>query len=200
MVIDGKTRYCTVDPVTGYATYYISDTSYYGTKGEPCYVVASATVRNGEEFRTLSDGTVIYKEVGADGVATYYSVDENGAYTLYEYHQSIKDYYDSAVATAEQIREATAEMATLGGDVGFDEAVQAKIDRNNINRDEVVEEEEEEEYSRYATENIVAVTYGIDNTNPYKTIILNYNNYAVRVVYDGMEYTIPAYEFVVIQR
>jgi acyl-ACP thioesterase len=48
---------------------------------------------------------------------------------------------------------------------------------------------------RYTTENIVAVTYG----NDYKTILLNYNNYTVRIVYDEIEYTIPAYEFVIIK-
>jgi hypothetical protein len=69
-----------------------------------------------------------------------------------------------------------------------------------MTRDDETVEEDEEEYSRYATENIVAVTYGDDNGDPYKTIILNYNNYTVRVVYDDIEYTIPAYEFVVIER
>ena len=58
-----------------------------------------------------------------------------------------------------------------------------------------IEEVVEEEYSRYTTENIVAVTYG----NGYKTILLNYNNYTVRIVYDEIEYTIPAYEFVIIK-
>ena len=197
-VIDGKAKVYTADLENGY-TYYVADTEYYGTKDSPYYMIASATVRNGEFFSTLSDGTVIYKEIGTDGSITYYSVDENGAYTLYEYNQSIRACYDAALATAKQIREIAAEMTTLGGDLTFDEDVQTRINRNNISRDDEVEEEEEEEYSRYATENIVAVTYG-DNGNPYKTIILNYNNYTVRVVYDNIEYTIPAYEFVVIPR
>ena len=52
--------------------------------------------------------------------------------------------------------------------------------------------------SKYTTENVVAVTYGNDDGTAYKTIILNYNDYYVSVVYNGVEYTIPAYEFVVI--
>lgn len=48
---------------------------------------------------------------------------------------------------------------------------------------------------------VVAVTYGdVDearNKTAYKTFILNYNNYTVRTVYGGQEYTIPAYGYVV---
>lgn len=44
---------------------------------------------------------------------------------------------------------------------------------------------------------IVAVTYGTDNA-PYKTFILNYNGFAVRVVYNDTVYTIGSGEYVVI--
>ena len=189
--INDKSVLFTADLENGY-TYYVADKDYYGTD-----IIAPVTERNGEKFRTLSDGTVIYKE--ADG--TYYSVDENGAYTLYEYNQSIKDYYNAASSAAEVIRKIADAKATLAGDLTFDADVQQKIEDNREEEDEVVEEEEgEEEYSRYATENIVAVTYGTDSAHPYKTIILNYNNYSVRVTYNDVEYTIPAYEFVVIPR
>ena len=113
---------------------------------------------------------------------------------------SIRDYCEGALAQVESFKTASAEMAAAGGDAEFAESVQARIDRNNISREDSVEEEEEEEYSRYATENIVAVTYGDTDGNAYKTMLLNYNNYTVRVVYDDIEYTIPAYEFVVIER
>jgi hypothetical protein len=62
------------------------------------------------------------------------------------------------------------------------------------------EEEIEDADSKYSTENIVAVTYGNDDGSAYKTIVLNYNNYSVSIVYEGIEYTIPAYQFVVIKR
>ena len=49
---------------------------------------------------------------------------------------------------------------------------------------------------------VVAVSYGdVDasrNKTYYKTFILNYNNYVVHTVYNGQEYTIPAYGYVVI--
>ena len=198
-VIDGKARVYTADLENGY-TYYVADTSYYGNSSSPYYIVATATARNGVEFRTLSDGTVIYKEVASNGTVTYYSVDETGAYTLYEYRQSIRSCYDDAATAATQIRNDVSGMAIFGGDLAFDDDVQKRIDRNNVVKDDVVEEEVEEEYSRYATENIVAVTYGSDSAHPCKTIILNYNNYAVTVVYNEIVYTIPAYEFVVIPR
>ena len=52
-------------------------------------------------------------------------------------------------------------------------------------------------------ENIVAVTDGNDDGSAYKTILLNYNNYTVRVSYehDGVsyDYNIPAYSYVIIK-
>lgn len=48
---------------------------------------------------------------------------------------------------------------------------------------------------------VVAVSYGdVDaarNKTYYKTFILNYNNYAIHTTYNGQEYTIPAYGYVV---
>ena len=45
---------------------------------------------------------------------------------------------------------------------------------------------------------IVAVTYGTGNA-AYKTFILNYNSYSVRVVYNGTVYTIASGDYVVIE-
>ena len=53
-----------------------------------------------------------------------------------------------------------------------------------------------EETSKYTTANVVAVTYGDSAAKPCKTIILNYNNYAIRIEFNGFVYTIPAYGFV----
>lgn len=65
-------------------------------------------------------------------------------------------------------------------------------------------EEEEEDESKYLSDDgrIVAVTYGSANDNGgydnYRTFVLNYNNFSVSVIYDGVQYTIPAYSYVVI--
>ena len=70
----------------------------------------------------------------------------------------------------------------------------------------VIEDEEEEDPSKYlsADGRIVAVTYGEKTSNGsyegYKTFLLNYNNFSVSVVYDGITYTIPAYGYVVVMR
>ena len=44
---------------------------------------------------------------------------------------------------------------------------------------------------------IVAVTYGEGN-EAYKTFILNYNSYSVRVNYNGEVYTIESGEYIVV--
>ncbi|MBQ9099173.1 MAG: hypothetical protein IJY50_07070 [Clostridia bacterium] len=52
--------------------------------------------------------------------------------------------------------------------------------------------------SKYAIDNdIVLVTYGEEGA-PYKSIILNFNDYAVQTTYNGVIYTIEAYGYVVI--
>ena len=71
---------------------------------------------------------------------------------------------------------------------------------------EVESSEEEEEVVEVEVKNnnrVVAVTYGDRNAETfektaYKTIILNYNSYAVRVTYDGTLYTVPSGGYVVI--
>lgn len=51
-----------------------------------------------------------------------------------------------------------------------------------------------------ANNNVVAVTYGDDKDHPYKTFLLNYNSFAVRVTYMGCVYTVEAGGYVVIPR
>ena len=85
-----------------------------------------------------------------------------------------------------------------GKDANFKTNVENRIDRDEDDNDEEDDKADDESESKYLTENIVAVTYGNDDGSAYKIIILNYNDYSVSVVYNGVEYTIPAYEFVVI--
>ena len=64
--------------------------------------------------------------------------------------------------------------------------------------------EEKEDESGFVNNNlIVAVTYGDRDSNtfektPCKTVILNYNSYAVRVTYNNTLYTVPSGGYVVI--
>lgn len=60
-----------------------------------------------------------------------------------------------------------------------------------------------DEDARYhvTNNNVVAVTYGDRTTKtPYKTFLLNYNSYAVRVTYLGVVYTVEAGGYVMIPR
>ena len=171
----------------GKMTYYIQD--------KDVYIEKSAIVYDGELFKTLRDGTEIYK----DG-DVYYSVDaETGEYTRYTYSQSIKSCYEEMVAENERVMEILSLFQSTAGssDENFLSDILSRIDINEritANR-EAVEETVEE--SKYATDNVVAVTYGNADGSAYKTIILNYNNYDINIEYKGIIYTIPAYYFVV---
>lgn len=187
---DGGVRgYYTASLEDGY-TYYEYDADYNK------YVRKEATVYSGTEVTTLKDGTVIY----LDG-DVYYSENADGTYTRYNYYRSVSDYCRIAFDRSEEVIKLAGEMADVSGDTAFAADVQKRIDRNNAtNKNDEPEEEDGNTASRYAAENIVVVTYGNDDGTPYKSMLLNYNNYTVRVVYNDIEYTVPAYEFVVIER
>ncbi len=151
----------------------------------------------GEVVKRLFGGTLVRYDEGAD---VYFSVVESyGSYTYTFYNKvgCIQEFYDYASANSEDLQKKSYAMVGVFSETFYDD-VQRKIAINN--RDIAEAEEVEEEDSRYATGNIVAVTYGSDAATPYKTIILNYNNYTVRIVYEGKEYTIPAHEFVEIKK
>jgi hypothetical protein len=190
------TYYYTATLEDGY-TYYVEDTIY------KTFVEKEKVVREGVQVDTLADGTKIY----LDG-DVYYSVNDDGSYTRYNYYRSIKESLALSIEICDNVKTLAFAMTDIESVGDFKGDVQKRIDRNN----KVVEKEEEEEIveetvSRYSTENIVVVTYG-DGNVAYKSVVLNYNNYTVKVVYDttddgvdnGIEYTIPAYEFVVIER
>jgi len=70
-----------------------------------------------------------------------------------------------------------------------------------VEEEETVEETTGSDRYHVNNNNVVSVTYGDVDENgnkvAYKTFILNYNNYAVRVTYKGIVYTVPAGGYVV---
>ena len=170
--------------------------TYYTKGANDVYTASMPTVYDGVEVATLDDGTVIYKDGNV-----YYSVNEDGTYTRYTYQKSIKSCVDEAIPAMEAAKESADKLVELSSDTKIATDVATRIERNYLMsiKGEEIEEEEEDTNFKYATENIVAVTYGNDDGSAYKTVILNYNNYTVRVVYDDIEYTIPAHSFVEIK-
>ena len=62
------------------------------------------------------------------------------------------------------------------------------------------EEETKTDFDKYATSGnkIVDVTYGNDDGSVKKVIIINYNNFAVKVEYNGKLYTIAKFGYEII--
>ena len=111
-------------------------------------------------------------------------------------------------AIEEQVQICQSYVATIYEKAAAGNITKEEIDEYLITDEEEKEEEVEEEVNPYLINNgnIVAVTYGDKDgltVTPYKTFILNYNNFAVTVNYDvdgvAKVYTIPANEYVVIQ-
>ncbi len=92
--------------------------------------------------------------------------------------------------------------------LNYTEITEEELDRLFRPSETVGKDDEEDEVSRYLSDDgrIVSVTYGKQNAaggyDPYKTFILNYNNFSVNVEYgegdEKVTYTIPAYDYVVV--
>ncbi len=196
---NGKTIYYTASLEEGY--------TYYSKDDNGAYSLADPTVYSGVQVAVLDDGTVIYQDNETLGLTVYYSENKDAdgnvvSYTRYEYYKSIRECAEEALLTKTYVKETIIPaVCQASSDKKLATDVQNRIDRNfaMLNKGDKVEEEKEEDF-RYTAEDVVAVTYGNADGSAYKTILLNYNNYTVRVEYEGFEYTIPAYEYVVIER
>ena len=177
--------------------------TYYTKVAEGVFVKKSAITYNGTLFKTLSDGTEIY----LDG-DVYYSVNGNGEYVRYTFSKCIASCYrelygDEEAGIAGLNANTLAVVEALqnnkaASDSNIYDKVLERIDINKKlnNSEDDNDDEVEAEESKYSTDNIVVVTYGNDDGSAYKIIILNYNNYSVKVEYNGKTYTIPAYYYV----
>ena len=103
---------------------------------------------------------------------------------------------DVIEAVASIQNNAQAGDATILDDILGRMEINERISRRN-NSDNENDDNADGETSKYATDNIVCVVYGNDDGSAYKTIILNYNNYSIKIEYDGVLYTIPAHYFVI---
>ncbi len=143
------------------------------------------------EYATLDDGTVMYAVLDPTyAKSTYFSGNADDGYVFYDMIPGVQTTYD---AVNDMLEKSIAYAVEAG--ISRDE-INAYLSRNSQSLGDVEEDDDEEEFSKYATEDIIAVTYGTANGKAYKTFILNYNNYSVKVVYDKVQYTIPAYGFV----
>lgn len=183
----GKNVYYTI--AGGKMTYYVKlATDVYAEK---------APIEYNGELVAEKNGVNIYK----DG-DVYYSENGDGTYTRYTYSKCIRSCYEEIIAQGEHIMEAVASVNNDDGDPTILDNILSRIEiserisnRNNSDDDE--NEDVENETSKYDTENVVCVVYGNEDGSAYKTIILNYNNYAIKVEYDGVLYTVPAHYFVI---
>ncbi len=171
--------------------------TYYTKVSEGVFIEKAPIVYNGELFRTLDDGTDVYY----DG-SVYYSVNEDGTYTRYTYSQSINGCLEESVSAKDEVLaivKALQELEDASDSNIYDQIVERIRINKLLNQKDEDEEEVVVDESKYTTENVVAVTYGESVDKPFKTVILNYNNYSIRLEYNGYVYTIPAYGFVEIK-
>ena len=120
-----------------------------------------------------------------------------------------QDYIDPSKTYSEAVEEnATAMLATLNADPAVDHINYADLVAAAVYVPEDDGSGEGPAAETVSTTNfvnnnkVVVVSYGdVDDERVktyYKSFLLNYNNFAVRTYYNGGEYTIPAYGYVVL--
>lgn len=129
-------------------------------------------------------------------IGTLYGIDEKDI--------AVENAQDGAFLTVFE-----ALVASANAEVG---ELSVNMDLPNIKKDgkyePVIKQEETTDSnvtsnaSRYwiTNNNVVAVTYGDSKDSPYKTFLLNYNSFAVRVTYLGKVYTVEAGGYIMITR
>lgn len=188
---DGSWIYYELDAENN-RTYYLPVENGGFTKITPVEYPGEAISTDGATIYTLENeaGEVITNE---DGSIKYVSGTDHNNYHTYMLTSSAKTMREEFEAALDKIIQDT---------VAYGQKTEEEI-REYLTKNDVVVEEEDDgddtEYNKYATEGIIAVTYGTLEGEAYKTMLLNYNNYAVNITYNGKNYTIPAYDFVVIK-
>ncbi len=138
------------------------------------------------------DDLIIYKHEATEegGKDIYYSI-INGYYVYYEYQMSYKNMLDSANEWIADIMDRVSNDKNASAELNavYEESM------NYVGHGNVENETHEEDVSKYIVDSIVIVTYG-DENGAYKHLILNYNDFSVKVEFEGIEYTIAGYDFV----
>ena len=142
-----------------------------------------------------------------DGLLADNSIRESATELLYQepetlFGTAITDLYEAALRLLSGRRYAKDEYLSIPR-ASVDELKEAAVYTIS---DEGAGEAQTEDQTASATainnNKVVLVTYGdVSDTQVktyYKSFILNFNNYSVRTVYGGMEYTIPGYGYAVI--
>lgn len=150
--------------------------------------------------------TALYDQLNASVVNDNVVADDDLYAFFFKVDATIEAKY--ANIGAENLYNALVRMLVLDGlyDPENPETSEVNVDAMLAELTAVPEEEEETETetttvvdNKYAiNKDIVVVTYGEEGKD-YKSFILNYNDYTVQTVYNGVIYTIGAYDYVIIE-
>lgn len=138
----------------------------------------------------VSDADLVAFVFGADAIAAYADLGIEGLYDAFCRALELDGYYDPADSANSLI------------DVDALYAAKQPTDDNTGSTNTPVQTPGtvvKNETNKYAVDNnVVAVTYGESAADLYKTLLLNFNDYTIQTVYNGVVYTIEAYGYVVI--
>ncbi len=155
----------------------------------------------GQDF--LSKDSELYFLTGImESIEQTFNTDFQEGGDLYEYYKEGGQYYSDYMNASDAPVDLRKIQKDLKAACPFftEEYIWAQVEIDDSLEED---EEKDEDFGLINNNQIVAVTYGDRDASTfektaYKTIILNYNSYAVRVTYNGTLYTVPSGGYIVI--
>ena len=152
----------------------------------------------GQDFLNKESNLYFMKDI-LNSIDKTFNLDFQAGGKFYEYYKEGGKYYRDYENAADAPVDLRKIQKDLRNACSFftEEYIWAQVQGSD-------ESEQEKDNSGLVNNNhIVVVTYGDRNSEtfektPFKSIILNYNSYAVRVTYNGTLYTVPSGGYVVI--
>lgn len=188
---DGSWIYYELDAENN-RTYYLPVNGGGFTKITPEEYSGSAVSTSKDKIYVLrnAEGQLLTDKEGA---TIYVSGTDHNNYHTYILTGSVEKMREEYNAGIDKIVKDTAALGQI-----TEEEFREILAKTDIVADDDDDSDDTQE-NKYATGGVIAVTYGTLEGEAYKTMLLNYNNYAVNITYNGKSYTIPAYDFVVIK-
>ena len=188
---DGSWIYYELDAENN-RTYYLPVNGGGFTKITPEEYLGSAVSTSKDKIYVLrnAEGQLLTDKEGA---TIYVSGTDHNNYHTYILTGSVEKMREEYNAGIDKIVKDTAALGQI-----TEEEFREILAKTDIVADDDDDSDDTQE-NKYATGGVIAVTYGTLEGEAYKTMLLNYNNYAVNITYNGKSYTIPAYDFVVIK-
>ena len=178
--------------------YYGVDRAYNVSDDLLDLFIEDAKLVTANDFKTLLNENGAYSDtnvtVSAEDLEGFIrGTVDLGDLSVKDLHDAFKAYLNATVNAAKKLVDFDTLVSIANSNLSV------ATDSANSSHATGVSATATENTSKYSVDNsVVMVTYGQDMKTAYKSLLLNFNDYAIQVTVDGVTYTVDGYGYVVI--